>query len=80
MIELRKKLLPQSGIATNGDDENDRDPDAVLPEGEDRLVRLVARLELPGFAIEHGDPHTRSMMRSPKRPCGRNSRKTSAII
>ena len=79
MIELRKKLLPQERDRHEGDDENERDPDPILPEGEDRLVRLVARLELPGFAIEHGDPQTRSMMRSPKRPCGRNSRKTSAI-
>src|SRR5262249_24558744 len=59
--------------------ERDQDDDrpAILRDREDRLVGVVGGLELADFAIEHGR-HTRSMMRSPNRPCGRNSRNTSA--
>ena len=45
------------------------------------LVGDVAGLELAGLAVKHClHPilQTRSMMRSPNRPCGRNSRKTRA--
>jgi len=48
---------------------------------EDLLVGDVAGLELAGLAVKHClHPilQTRSMIRSPNRPCGRNSRKTSA--
>jgi hypothetical protein len=59
--------------------ERDQDDDgpAILRDRKDRLVGVVRGLELADFAIEHGC-HTRSMMRSPNRPCGRKSRNTSA--
>src|SRR5450631_4007069 len=62
---------------SHGQDQDDAD--LVLPDRKQRLIRLIARLVLAGFAIKHGRPQIRSMMRSPNRPCGRNSRKTSAM-
>ncbi len=57
---------------------------AVLGDGEQRQVGLVAGLELAVFAVEHVawllvlPAHTRSIILSPNRPCGRISRKPSA--
>jgi hypothetical protein len=47
------------GVAASGTDDerdgqHDRDRDPVLPDREDRVVVLVGRLELSGFAVEHG--------------------------
>ena len=59
-----------------GQHQQRRHADPILAQRPQRLIGGVARLELTGFAIQHG--YTRSMMRSPNRPCGRTSRKTSA--
>jgi hypothetical protein len=46
MIELRKKSLPKSGIGDERNQQNEDDPDLVLQDRQDRLIRLVGRLEL----------------------------------
>jgi hypothetical protein len=53
MIELRKKSLPKSGIGMNAISRMPDDPDLVLQDREDRLIRLVGRLELSDFTIKH---------------------------
>ncbi len=72
------KLDMVSGITDEGDQQNERDADPVLPDREQRHVGGVVGLVLAGLAVEHFF-QIRSMMRSPNSPCGRNSRKTSAI-
>ena len=57
-------------------EEEDGEPDPVLAQREDRRVGGVAGAVLAGLAVEH---QTRSMIRSPNRPCGRTRRKASAM-
>ena len=77
---LEQKIVAEERHDHERDEQDQRDADAVLQDREHRHVGGVARLELAGLAIEHDRvPQIRSMMRSPNRPCGRNSRKMSAI-
>jgi hypothetical protein len=67
----------------DGDRDRDRQhhADAIFAQRQDRLIGPVGRLELASFAVIHRSiPYTLSMIFSPNRPCGRNSRKTSAIM
>ena len=53
ITEESTKLDPVSGITTKAKNKDDRDADTVLAQREHRGVRLVGRLELSGFAVEH---------------------------
>ena len=64
-----------------GEQQQAGDEPAVLADWKDLLIRPVGALELAVFTIEHGrgflsGRQTRSMIFSPNRPWGRNSRNT----
>jgi hypothetical protein len=81
MIEARMKSLTRNGMAIATAIRQHHADDRSPAERQDRLIRPVGRLELASFAVIHRSiPYTLSMIFSPNRPCGRNSRKTSAIM
>ena len=71
---LQPVLAGQQRRQQEGRHQPERDEHPILDDRKDRLIGGVGRLELPGLAVDH----TRSMIFSPKRPCGRTSRKPRA--
>ena len=69
--------MADQGNDDEGDEQNDRYADPVLQDREHRHVGGVVGLVLADLAIEHGQ--IRSMIFSPNSPCGRTTRKPSAI-